>query len=135
MSRRQSGVQQQAHELLDEWAQGPKEQAHDEQITERVDGGQRPMSAPERYFDTQGQFESLDRSVRHVYRMDRDLGLAIWRYYGERKDERECAEQASMAVRTWRDQLYTARAAFLAAYQMNDKALSYEPSATLEGDR
>lgn len=117
--RRQDPVQKQAHELLDEWAQGPREDPPEERTEERVDGGTAPMSTPERYAQIQGRFESLDRSVRHVYRMSIDLGEAIWRHYGRRMDERECAEQSGLSLRTWRDRLYTARASFLSAYRMS----------------
>lgn len=118
MSRRRDTVQERAHELLDEWAQGPREDPPEERTQERVDGGVATMSTPERYAQVQGRFESLDRSVRHVYRMSIDLGEALWRHYGERLDEQECAEKSGLAVRTWRDRLYTARAAFLSAYKM-----------------
>jgi len=117
MKPKPATAQQRAHELLQEWAQGPAENAHDEQITERVDGGQRPLSEPERHAIVQDRYETLDRAVRQVYRMDRELSTLLWRYYGERKNEVRCAEIAGLAKRTWRHRLYTARAAFLAAFQ------------------
>jgi hypothetical protein len=119
MRRREDPVQGKAHRLLDEWAQGPVEAAHDDRIAERVDGGERPLSEPERYALAQGRYESLDRAVRHVYRMDIRLGAAIWAYYAERMSDSDCAARAGDSRRKWRDRLKTARAAFLAAYEMS----------------
>jgi len=117
-------VQVEAHRLLDEWAQGPQEHPLGERTEERIDGGEAPMSQPERYIEAQGRYESLDRAVRHVYRMSIDLGEAVWCYYGQRNAESECAKRAGMSLRTWRDRLKTARAAFLAAYQMSRRPVS-----------
>ena len=114
----QDPVQKEAHELLSEWAQGPKERPPMEQSNERVDGGERPASEPERYVEAQGTFLSMDRAVRHVHRMDYRLGGALWAHYAERLDDREASERESMSVRHWRDRLVTARAAFLSAYKM-----------------
>lgn len=122
MSRRESGaekVQSEAHSLLQEWAcGGAAALLQDGEMTERIQGDTAHMSGPERYAHAYARWNRLDRSVRQVAQMSRELGQALHDHYGKGMDEQECAEAASLGLRTWRDRLKTARAAFLAAYNM-----------------
>jgi len=122
--RNQDPVQARAHELLQEWASGPVE-AHgviEAKAGERVDGDVAVLSKPERYAATQARWNRLERAVRQVRMMSRELGRTLDQHYNDGVDEHECAESAGVGLRTWRDRLHTARAAFLAAYQMSGQS-------------
>ena len=112
-------MQDDAHDLLQEWASGPHDGPREAQAgMDRVDGGRADMTAPERYAHAHDKWDSLDRAVRHVRAMNRDLGVALEDHYWHGWSKEACADRASLSVRQWRERLDTARSCFIVAYRM-----------------
>lgn len=125
--------QQKAHALLLEWGSGPGEGVpEDGNYHERVHGGERPMSAPEKYANRQGRWHRLDTAVQRTHEQNPDLGRAIWWLYGEGlalpdcvgrmtgKDPRAEGEGRLTLEdwHAWRERRKSAAALFLSHYQM-----------------
>jgi len=83
--------QEKAHALLLEWSSGPGEGVpEDGNMHDRVQGGERPMSHPEKYAHRQGRWHRLDTAVQRTHEQNQDLGRAIFWLYGEGLTPRDC---------------------------------------------
>lgn len=125
--------EERAHALLLEWGSGSAEVLDDGGVAERVQGGSRPLSAPERYAHHQGRWNLLDKAVRRTHEQNEDLGRAIWWLYGDGMDPRDCvgrmvgkdprskAESERLTLSdwaAWKDRRRNACELFLRHYEM-----------------
>ena len=126
-------MQDEAHMLLLEWGSGPGEAApEDGNVQERVQGGDRPLSTPERYALRQGRWHSLDKAVQRTHEQNPDLGRVIWWLYGEGLELRYCVglmtgkdpqsegddRLTTEDWKAWRDRRRSAAALFMSHYRM-----------------
>lgn len=122
-----------SHALLLEWGSGTAEIIEDGSMGDRVSGGERPMSAPEKYAHHQGRWNRLDKAVRRTHEQNEDLGRAIWWLYGYGMEPRDCVgrmvgkdprsekDGERLTVedwKGWKDRRRSACALFLAQYEM-----------------